>query len=504
MPWEYQRFPAFIRSTIADNPLLSTHPYAHIGPTLEERATSFFVSNYVIGVTGPNRGHLDALNTTYQFDDNLMSSIKAVGLAGFSNVENSAAVMKEARKEYANALRLTNIALKSPETAKRDSTLLSIMILSIYETVSGTSQKSLKAWEEHIRGAAALVKLRGKEQLRTAEGRRMMVQVTSNLLISCIQRELPLPDYILELREEIRKFVDEAEPAWRVQELMIQFCAFRATFRCGSVSDVRIHLARALELDGEFTTTFSNTPLSWRYETRYTTTDTDHVWNGCYHVYFDYWVAQIWNAMRTCRIMLNEAIRDALLQGFSMKPPIFNSIEHTAQFQISTDVLFQLQADILASVPQHVGFTPSTPAPPRTGFPQGITVMNPNDTPLVQLNTKDVPPVFATLDKISSNPRMESKPLPVLRASGGYFLMWPLFLAAIVDVATDESRAWAIGRLRHIGRNMGIRQAFVLAVVLETRAPVRAWMKHEKTAKDVRQGPYMEVEEIELDDEAFG
>lgn len=164
--------------------------YAHLPPTLEERATSFFIANYVVGPGGPTNGHLNALKTTYEYDDNLMASMKAVGLAGFANVENSLEVMEQARMEYCKALRLTNIALQLSETARKNSTLLSIKVLSMYETVTGSSQKSLEVWADHIRGASALIKLRGSEQLEMPEGRRLVIHVTSYILITCMQREM--------------------------------------------------------------------------------------------------------------------------------------------------------------------------------------------------------------------------------------------------------------------------------------------------------------------------
>lgn len=497
------RFPTFLTSTVTISSNLQSISYRSLGPTLEERATSFFVSNYVIGVKGPTRGHLESLETTYHFDDNLMASIKAVGLAGFANVERSSDVMKEARKEYSAALRLTNLALRSSRDAKKDSTLLSIMILSIYETVAGTNQKSLKSWAEHIRGAAALVKLRGPEQLSTPEGRRLVIQVTTNLLISCIQRELPLPDYILELREDIKKRVDSTEPAWHVQELMIQFCAFRAATRDGTERDPRWILAKALDIEAAFSTVFMNPPLSWRYETRYNNSDKEHIWNGCYHVYYDYWVAQIWNGMRTCRMMLNEVIRDVLLQGFQSKPPVFSAMEHTAQFQLSTDVLFQMQAEVLASVPQHLGFSPQK----SCNLKPGMQPLSANRRVDFEDSTESVPPIFRALGDPPNNEQSyvsAETQLPVLRASGGYFLMWPLFLAAVIDVASDESRQWIVGRQRAIGRTMGIRQAEVLATVIERRLRIRAWMTDQAGTSETRQGPYMEdTEDIELNDEEW-
>jgi hypothetical protein len=469
------RFPSFWASAVATRTYLSPVFYNNIGPALEERATNFFVSNYVTGVKGHTRGYLDVIENTYDFDANLIASIKAAGLAGFANIENSAAVMKEARKRYLEALKLTNLALQSSTEAKKDSTLLSIMILSMYETISGTNQTSLKHWAEHIRGAAALVKLRGLEQLLTPKGRRLVIQVTSNLLIVCIQWEMALPDHILELREHVRNMVDSTQPAWRIQDLMVEFCAFRTEAKDGLIQDPRYILSRALEIDGQLLTIFTNPPLGWRYERRYTELDhPDNVWNGCYHVYHDYGVTQMWNSVRTCQMMLHKTIRDALLEGFSTHPPLFSRIEHTAQFQLSTDVLYQLQADILASVPQYIGFGPQNASLTGRGTPSA-------SSPPSEIPHKGIP-VQA-----------------VLRASGGYFLMRPLFFAASIDVASEESRRWIIGRLRYIGWTMGIRQAIVLAAAVENRIPIRACMSDQKDALDTRQGPNIDPQEVELD-----
>src|ERR1700722_18210429 len=119
---EDHQFPTFLPSTFS------------IAPTIEERATGFFFTNFVIGVKGPTRGHLDHLENVYNtddMDDNLLASVKSVGLAGYSHVAHAPQLMKNARQEYTKALRLTNLALRSPKEVKKDSTLLAIMILGI-------------------------------------------------------------------------------------------------------------------------------------------------------------------------------------------------------------------------------------------------------------------------------------------------------------------------------------------------------------------------------------
>ena len=134
-------------------------------PTIEERALSFFSNNSSTWLR--NFDVTDDLCTQTSTGEHLLASMSAVGLASFSHSVHAPELMVRARREYVSALRLTNSALRSPTEVKKDSTLFSVMILSIFERVTGNTERSLAAWAEHVNGAAALVKLRGKDQFKT-------------------------------------------------------------------------------------------------------------------------------------------------------------------------------------------------------------------------------------------------------------------------------------------------------------------------------------------------
>jgi hypothetical protein len=133
-------------------------------PTIEERALGLFNTNSSTWLRNFDVTH--ELCTQTSTDEHLLASMSAVGLATFSHSIHAPELMVRARREYVSALRLTNAALRSPIEAKKDSTLFSVMILSIFETVTGNNDRSLAAWAEHVNGAAALVKLRGKDQFK--------------------------------------------------------------------------------------------------------------------------------------------------------------------------------------------------------------------------------------------------------------------------------------------------------------------------------------------------
>ena len=402
-------------------------PTFSLVPTADQCAQGYFHSTSPLWLR--NFDLVDTLCSQTNTDEHLLACISAVGLASLSHQIKSPALMVKARKDYVNALQLTNTALRSPEDAKKDSTLFSVLILSVFEMVTGSNERSLGAWTEHVNGSAALVKLRGPDQFKTSAGQRMFPQVVSNLMLSCVQRTVPMPDHIIQLRKVVAKYADVESPGWKLSQVIIDFTFFRAAVREVTLVGPKAIIEAALEIDRRFTEVFTDIPDEWKYSTVYTDESPDLIWNGHYHVYTDYWMAQLWNGMRTCRILLHETIRDQLLTASFAMTPIFSEAEMTAQKERCVEIMLQLQADILASVPQH------------------------------------------TLAALNQNQR----PSTLLEGSRGYFVLWPLYMVGVMDLSTEPIRRWAISRLRSIGDTIGIRQAIVLADFLDQKHHIKAW-----------------------------
>ncbi|MCJ1315906.1 hypothetical protein MMC15_001226 [Xylographa vitiligo] len=451
----------------------------NLAPTISERATGYFYNHYVVGADGP---------WDHILNENMTASIEALGLAGFSHAAHAPKIMIQAREQYLRAIRLTNAALRSPRDVKKDSTMLSIMILGMFETVTGRTQRSLEAWANHVNGAAALLKIRGPEQMITPGGRRIFAQVISTLVTTCLGHQLEMPDHILELRNEAVKHQATDDPVWRFFEFMILFTNFKAQVGHEKIKDPSIVLARALELERMFLSLYSNIPPGWEYTTVYTNAAPDVIYAGYYHLYHDFMIAQIWNGVRTFRIMLHEIIRGVLVGKFGSLPEqqeerdcaaqyqdttalsylsqgddlsngswlnpgytLKNRNSFSAQFQKSLSISYQLQSDILASIPQHIGFACA-----------------PNNQPSSlqrflwsSFGSKHPYPLSAP------NSPSASTHLPLIRMSEGFALLWPLYTAGIMDDATEPVQRWVVEMLRKIGRATGTQQAFVLADMLE-------------------------------------
>ena len=134
-------------------------------------------------------------------DSVLQTSIVASGLAIEANANRDSQLLVLARRNYASALSKINSALRSPTEAVKDRILLAIIVVAVFEVCCGSSQRkswlaswecpplthrlvSLKAWTEHINGASALIRMRGRSQLRNQVSRGVFIYGTSHLLLS--------------------------------------------------------------------------------------------------------------------------------------------------------------------------------------------------------------------------------------------------------------------------------------------------------------------------------
>ncbi|OBT67350.1 hypothetical protein VE03_02998 [Pseudogymnoascus sp. 23342-1-I1] len=428
-------------------------------PTIDERATGLFVANYVYALNGHTRGHLDYLTDVFKknnLDEGLLSSMKAVGLAGFAHSTHSPYLIKNARYQYIKAIQHTNAALRDPIAAKKDATLLTIIILGIFESVTGGSLRSLRDWVAHVMGASDVIKVRGHEGIENISGRRMLLQVTSNVLISCMQKAEPVPDHIAELiysaieiirAKDLANNVQANESAFPILDCMMRFTTLRSDIVHLRETDPLVIYARSIELDTILENIANNPPEHWRIRTVFTDAESDFIYNGRYHIDTDYIVSQSWNALRVLRFMLNEIIRDLLTPGATPSVPVHTSPtgpEFDDQRLKSIAIMYAAQEEILYSVPQHTDAI----------YESGGGAVGADS------------PVRTVWSDFRDHPEEER---PLAKISGALLLIWPLWFVGINDTASDEIRRFVVRNLRIVGDRMGIKQAYLLASAVESR-----------------------------------
>ena len=162
---------------------------------LESQATTFFFEHFTVE---QNVDRMSEMYSSMSPGDEpgskaLIHSIRALGLVGLARGADAPQLMQMAEGQYLNAIRAMNTALFDTEEAKKDNTLLAVMILTIFEMFTKGEKHNLVAWGNHIQGAAALLEARGKEQLQSREGIRLFVQAAVPVCTNCMQLNIPLP-----------------------------------------------------------------------------------------------------------------------------------------------------------------------------------------------------------------------------------------------------------------------------------------------------------------------
>jgi hypothetical protein len=116
---------------------------AFLSLKVEDVAMSHFLSSHVCG------SHFSYLPEVYKTKGDcitLSTSVRAAAMAAFSRELKEPETMWEARKHYSQAIVLTNQALANPRLAVLDSTLISVLLLSLFETVAQESRDSPTNW----------------------------------------------------------------------------------------------------------------------------------------------------------------------------------------------------------------------------------------------------------------------------------------------------------------------------------------------------------------------
>jgi len=178
-------------------------PTALLSP-LEDRAKHLFISRYVLDKSAP----FDYMSTFWpaSLDTHLTVTIRAVSLANLSTTEllsSSAPVLEKARRRYGVALELTNKALRSPETATKNTMLHTVLLLALFEKLTRNDRSSIEAESRHLDGAMTLAKLRGPGELDDPIFKRMMLQLYSMVATNYQDRQIEVPPNIILTRQSL-------------------------------------------------------------------------------------------------------------------------------------------------------------------------------------------------------------------------------------------------------------------------------------------------------------
>ena len=378
-------------------------------------------------------------------DDLLLVSMQALGAASFALRIPGQDVEAEALKLYLSAVKQLNLALENPRDATKDSTLISVLILGFYEMTLGSDWHSIEQWASHVRGTVALLELRGPDQMRTTNGRVLFLQISAAISLECARHAVRIPEVIYTMIAECACYIeDQQDPLWLAQTASFQPMDLWSDVIGGKVTDPAFMLAAAEECDQRLCMVFADTTPMWSFEVVSSPELNEYPsLTPYFHIYSCSLAAQIWNSVRSLRILMQQIMVWALSQHMHCGPA---TIKAQARIESCKDISKQMQTDILATIQQHINalssdpnrspafFTRATQYPSPSGYEGISTAINFRETDIV------------------------------LQTSKGYHLLWSL--TTVAKFGDETLGPAAIELLQLVGDRLGIRQGHALKAAL--------------------------------------
>ncbi|RMZ89383.1 hypothetical protein DV736_g3382, partial [Chaetothyriales sp. CBS 134916] len=385
--------------------------------SVQDVAVNFLLGDYIRG------SHFDYLPSLYNTDtskDVLGPIVGAVGFASLALHSSRHELQDKAQKLYIDAISHTNTALHRPDAAHNDDILASILLLSLYETLTARSPLSIGVWAAHIRGALSLVALRGPAQLESELGMALFKQLLASVRVFCIQHFIRVPPQLHELWQMANCQSNEKEIAYEFSCVVEAFTDLRADRAEGILTraeDIIVTAEGLLQTIEDLCTKLTSDLL---YDTVITSKACPELHAGYYHRFKDHHVAQGWNTIWMAQINLHSLIHAQIAQLLSNQSRLdHEEVDLVNRMDKCQEMAVGAADNICASVPQFF--------PPE------------DDRPLA-----------------SSPPT----------AAMGYFLIWPLFTAGAGAFTSPRTKDYIIKRLDFIGTEVKVPQAHAVASML--------------------------------------
>ncbi|KAF9776498.1 hypothetical protein IL306_005312 [Fusarium sp. DS 682] len=459
-----------------------------LSPELQDQGTSFFFSRYVAADRGSYQNYAFIYDVWKPPDsaqaqvDPVTVSMTAVGLAGCSQVFRSPDLMTRAQESYAIALGLTHRALRDPIEVVKDTTMLAVLILGTFESVSGYSSHTMRAWQDHVNGAAALANIRGAAQFRSKAGARMFLMLCHTVLISCIQSGLPMPQTLIDLRHEIPPSEELGGPDFYVAYPIYKALQVRYDINTKKLVNLDDVVTAISSVEEEFSSILSRMPESWKYHRVQLTQPDPRVLGQICHVYAGLLQSTTWNMVRGIRMLLLETLVEQLCAALESSGRSLLSDSHLQLLARSLKLLDMLGQSIAASVPQHLGVVSIRDISNRKGQGHPVSIAAKKQacrvlsSPFAQ-DTRAGPgeetsssggsPVL--FDPTQSTPQTDDATRFMSLASANDTIIWPLYMLGMSSACSSETKQYAIEGLQAIHREAGLEQARVVAGLLQEK-----------------------------------
>ena len=386
---------------------------------IDDKARTAFFSHYVLGLS-KTYDVIEALYIQPNLEKHLSASIDAVSLAFFSFQHQSPKTLELARERYSHALSALKKSLHTQENLRSNSTLAAVLLLDLFEKITGTTTPPPDVSTTHVKGALSLVSLRSHEELHNNNiSLRLAKRLSVNLLISCLVTNSPIPSQLVQLRSDLQPYVHKDDPKEKLSGLIMKYCNILTGIQEGELSAVAtIEAARNLDLG--FKALGDGVPSGWQYCTFQINEPSELVLGDRLDIYPGHFVTQVWNVLRFMRILLQNLIADSE-----------KKLDKTVTLVETINTIDAIAKGICASVPQYTGY---------------------------------------------SHEKITKRSNAAIQRLRCYTLLCPLYVAGKYSSPSTNIRPWAIAQMRYLADKLNMSKAALVADTLENGCDTSPWV----------------------------
>lgn len=327
---------------------------------LEEAALNNFLNNYA------SHSVFDYLPDFY---NSLRGSNPAIDLAVsvpalalLSQDIHHPALLRLSYSKYAKVLQVTQNALGDTNLSTCDGTLLSVLLLALFEALVLKGREQPTNWNAHIQGSAALLEMRGTKQFDRPIGWHLFFHASNSIRTNCVIKAMPVPKSLGFPLWQNSPFESQNRLALRIGRVLDEFAQLRAYKTTMKYSK---WILKSCALDNEIEEILSemskNMPFKIANSVKasglprqlYTFTD------GA-DEYLTTKALKRWNTLRMIRIFLDDLICGALSTNYWDKTstsPVFYQISDEKRlclYQLTKNRAELAITAILRSVPKSI------------------------------------------------------------------------------------------------------------------------------------------------------
>ncbi|KAF3032710.1 hypothetical protein E8E12_001685 [Didymella heteroderae] len=290
----------------------------------------------------------------------LKKTIIASGLAGYARTARRPDLIERSTRTYVAAIRDINTALSSPQHAANDTTLMSIMMAAMFETMLVSPESGMHNVSKHLEGAMSVAYLSLQQRPPSDVFKALLSTLVQSVIMNCWIQHVPLPSRYKSIRPYVPDRINPHSVHAKLVDVLSRVIEFRDDLKGGSYQSPNAVLQRALRIEADLKTFIEEMPTHTCFEkcwmpTVQATEVQQLVYNWVFHAYPQQFAGHLWNNVRSCRIHLHQLVH----QQCSILLSSSAGAEYSKlrlQISASESLTIVLAEEICATVPQLLSY----------------------------------------------------------------------------------------------------------------------------------------------------